>query len=368
MTIDDRIIELENRITKLNDDIKDIDLKLVEQKAKFRRVHEKAESLSQNYGDLIDFVNRNDPTGINLYDKNHTENETLSSTINSANNQQLYQFKKELEEARLQYNKAKQLRATQTKKIEDTEEQVYEIDSERRQTSNRYAARAQKYDARYQKEKYRKGGRLIYIPLAVIAFLAGCTISLPVGLLGIALAIAGTAVVREIKRRNIVKNTKDKSYDDMTKKERKAYEVEATNQAYKTAKSKAKPAYQQSLSSQYENATTVVDSLNKKKEIDNRILTQKEEAYDKAIKKFNSFLSLCQNKQTDLQDTKRRLAEVKNVEDGIIEIMNTYNEVKQDKQEEIAQRKQEIENIKNGTTTKNDTSSKTEDSGKGKRS
>lgn len=368
MTIDDRIIELENRITKLNDDILTIDTKIVEQKVKFKEAREKIKSTEYSYSTLKDFVAKNNPTGINSYDEKHLENETLSSSIDSVKNEQLHQLKKEVEEARLQYNKAKELRKEEVRKIEQADQIASDIDNEMRETGNYFSARASKYAARYEKESYHKGERKIYIPLAIVVFLIGCAINLPVGLIGGALAIVGTVVVRKIKRRETVKNMGEKPFQDMTKKEQKAYIVDDAKKSYQVAKEKIKPAYQQSLSSEYANNKNRIEQLEIKKQIDDTILNKKEENYHKAIKKFNSFLTFCNNKQEQLKDTEKKFTELKSVEDGIMEILNQYSQVKQTKQEEIAQRKQEIENLKNGTSVNTHADSKAEESGKGRRS
>ena len=82
MSNEERINYLKTRIDHLNDSIQQINLQLTQNQIKLKRIHKKVEEKQSEYENFKNFVSKNDPTGIHLFDPENMTDETLKVAIN----------------------------------------------------------------------------------------------------------------------------------------------------------------------------------------------------------------------------------------------------------------------------------------------
>ncbi len=369
MTKEERIWQLEDRVAYLESDIDNLNIKLVEQNIKFKNIHKKVEAVQTNYTSLKKFVDKNDPSGIHFYDPKDRRGETLAATISEDTNKNLHDLKRKLEDNRLQLEKAKKLKEKEQNDLEESWNHEDQLRKQVNDGSNKFLTRDKKDNARFQREKEMRRGRIIYIPLAIVLGFAGCAISLPVGLFAAALSICGTVLVRKLLQNKTLKEMQGKNYEDMTKKEKRLYEMQYAQEDYRYAKQNAKGI--QTITQMYQNAANQSNALQERMDMEQPVLKTVETKYQQSIKAYNSYLQTCNNKKQQMDTAKTKLDALKSVEDDIVTAIDGYNDEKQKKEAEVNRIKQEIDQLKNGNdvnqTNQNANNNAAED-GKGKRS
>ncbi len=333
---------LEERIQVLQDSIDDIDIKLTEANQKFRNIHSKVQTYQDSYQDLKNFVDKNNPDAITFFDENDLRNETLSSAISKTNNKQLHDLKADLERKRLAYEKSLKYEEKSEEDLIQQKQVEYQKEKATKDYSNKYSTLTKKERFKYERLKELRRDRKIYIPLAVVGFIAGCTASFGVGIVVAAGAIGTVVAARVIHNKSILRRLTTSDVSKMTEKEARIYHIQELKESYQTAKSYSKKEGQARLQNEMIQTAKKTENMIQKRQADHQVYEKTEEKYKKAVQKYNSYLELCQNKQMDMKEAKDNLDRIKPIEDDIVEMIDKLNEVKERKQQEIDEKKQKL--------------------------
>lgn len=333
---------LEERIQVLQDSIDDIDIKLTEAKQRFRNIHSKVQAYQDTYQDLKSFVDKNNPDAITFFDENDLRNETLSSTISKTNNKQLHDLKADLERKRLAYEKSLKYEEKSEEDLLQQKQVEYQKEKATKDYSNKYSTLTKKERFKYERLKELRRDRKIYIPLAVVGFIAGCTASFGIGIVVAAGAIGAVVATRAIQNKNILRHLTTTDVSSMTEREARLYHIQELKESYQTAKSYSKKNGQARLQNEMLQTSQKTENMMQKRQLDHHVYEKTEKDYKKAVQKYNTYLELCQNKQMDMNEAKDNLDRVKPIEDDIVEMIDKLTEVKERKQKEIEEKKQKL--------------------------
>ncbi len=344
MSNEERINYLKTRIDHLNDSIQQINLQLTQNQIKLKRIHKKVEEKQSEYENFKNFVSKNDPTGIHLFDPENMTDETLAKDISEENNKVLHDLKKQLEDERFKLEKAEKWETKNAHDIDIAREKAERLI----EGCNKYVLKEKKYDMMYYKSRERKRGRIIYIPLAIILFIAGSAISLPVGIFAAVSAIGGTVLVRNLLQKAELEKLQDQDYNNMTKKQQRLYELQEIKSDYKQAKESSKPENREMIAKQKQEAYEEEELLRKKRDSARTTSSDLKKNYDKSVKKFNSYLTTCQEKQDQMHQKENQLNQLKEVEDDSFNVINQLEDLKRAKQDEVQKARDEIEQLTTG--------------------
>ena len=368
MSKEEQIWYLQQRLHTLSDTIDQLDIKIQEQTEKFHRLHIGVLEAKKNYDGLKSFTDQNNPTGILFYDLENVSAETMSTDIDPIHNKQLHNLKKDLENKRFQYEQAKRLKEKNETDLQESYHRLDEVNADLSVGGDKRLLKLQKQSVKDEQIWEIKRGRKIYIPLAILFGLAGCAISLPVGLLLAALTVGGTVLARAILQKNTLEKMKQKNYQNLSKKEQRLYQIESAKSEYNYSKQRRGSLF--SLQTAKEQELRNIEQLREKTNSDQKVFNQANIDYQNSIQKFNTFLTTCQEKQALLASAQQKWETRKQIEDGIMTTIDEYKAKKAKKENEIQEIKQQIEGLQNGSSSekKNQAGNSTKNTNKVKRS